>query len=663
MNQVTIRSSRFARTALVLVLIIAAQPLQFAFGFARPLPFQGPAALVVNSVGDQPDSAIGDGHCDTDGNTANGDQCTLRAAIQEANPTPANVINFSLPPNSTIVLNTELDALTGMTINGPGAASLTIQRNTAPNTPQFRIFTVTAPAVVKMTGLTITNGRAPDATVSPNGAPGGGIHNLGVLELRDVVVIGNRAGNGRNDPALSGSGGSGGGILSQGLLTLINCVITQNRAGDGGPNSNGGDGGGVGAGFGGTIINTVISNNVAGTGGFGPGSPGGTGGRGGGLSTGNVMTIANSLITGNRSGQGGDGVAFSGAQGGDGGGISNSARMTMINTTISNNETGDGGTGTREGGLGGFGGGIHNIAPQLILANCTITGNKTNGHFGGSGGGIYSPFTGIGILKNTIVANNSVAKGGGADGQGPDLNGNFNSQDFNLLKDVSTASISGVTTHNIIGVDPKLGPLFNNGGPTLTHGLLLGSPAIDAGSNANLEVDEVDMDGDGNITEPVPFDQRGTGFPRVLNGTVDMGAVEGLSLALPPLQLALADPGAVADQLAALDSMLLLSDPFPIINPANVLNQGPDRNTRVVIFVANLSLAPNETAASVIVNLTDANNQNFDVPAEDVRAVAGVELTQVIFRLPTNLAIGTCTVKISAQGRVSNSGKIRIISQ
>lgn len=127
--------------------------------------------MLVNSTGDEPDATVGDNRCDTDGNPANGDQCTLRAAIQETNFTAANAIDFNLPANSTILLNSALDGLTGMTMRGPGSGLLTIERNPAPGTPHFRIFTVTAPAAVLMTGLTVTNGRAPDGTVSPNGAP------------------------------------------------------------------------------------------------------------------------------------------------------------------------------------------------------------------------------------------------------------------------------------------------------------------------------------------------------------------------------------------------------------------------------------------------------------------------------------------------------------
>ncbi|MEP7181312.1 MAG: choice-of-anchor Q domain-containing protein [Betaproteobacteria bacterium] len=73
-----------------------------------------------------------------------------------------------------------------------------------------------------------------------------------------------------------------------------------------------------------------------------------------------------------------------------------------------------------------------------------------------------------------------------------------------------TCFISVAGTGNVLGVDPNLGPLFNNGGPTRTHALFFPSPAIDAGSNPL----------------GLPEDQRGFGFPRVVNGTPDMGAYE-----------------------------------------------------------------------------------------------------------------------------------------
>ena len=126
-----------------------------------------------------------------------------------------------------------------------------------------------------------------------------------------------------------------------------------------------------------------------------------------------------------------------------------------------------------------------------------------------------------------------------------------------------------------------------------------------------------------------------------------------------PLQLILDESGPVPTQAAAIDSILSLRDPFPIINAANLLNQGADKNTRVVIFVNNLPL-PFGGASSVVVNLTDGSNQSYDVAPADVSAVPGFSFAQVTFRLPNTLASGTCTIKVKALGRESNSGTIRI---
>ncbi len=126
------------------------------------------------------------------------------------------------------------------------------------------------------------------------------------------------------------------------------------------------------------------------------------------------------------------------------------------------------------------------------------------------------------------------------------------------------------------------------------------------------------------------------------------------------MQLILEETGPAQDQAAALDSELFTRDPFPVINTANLFNLGTDRNTRVMIFVTNLQLAQGETPASVVVNLTDNNGQGYDVPAEDVRLVSGFGFTQVIFRLPDNLSVGACTIKVKAHGQTSNAGTVRI---
>jgi len=127
-----------------------------------------------------------------------------------------------------------------------------------------------------------------------------------------------------------------------------------------------------------------------------------------------------------------------------------------------------------------------------------------------------------------------------------------------------------------------------------------------------------------------------------------------------PMQLLLDSSGPAVNQAASLDSILFLRDPFPVMNGANVLTLGSDRNTRVILFVRNLQLAQNELASSVVVSLVDANHQDYEVPAENVRPVINTDFVQVIFRLPDTLAVGACTVTIKAHAQVSNTGSIRI---
>ena len=124
--------------------------------------------------------------------------------------------------------------------------------------------------------------------------------------------------------------------------------------------------------------------------------------------------------------------------------------------------------------------------------------------------------------------------------------------------------------------------------------------------------------------------------------------------------LVLEESGPAPQQAAAFESLLFTRDAFRVKSIAGWLSLPPNQNTLVMVFAQNLRLNLGETAADVVVNLVDANNQIFDVPATDVRAVPNVDLTQVLFRLPDALAPGTCNVTIKAHGQTSNMGTIRI---
>ncbi len=112
---------------------------------------------------------------------------------------------------------------------------------------------------------------------------------------------------------------------------------------------------------------------------------------------------------------------------------------------------------------------------MLTLNSVTLATNTATN----SGGGILTPGIGQSNFANTLIADNTATN------SSPDCSGaNIISQDYNLIENTSGCSLFGTTTHNITGVDPLLGPLQNNGGPTPTRALLAGSPAIDQGNTA-----------------------------------------------------------------------------------------------------------------------------------------------------------------------------------
>jgi predicted outer membrane repeat protein len=423
-----------------------------------------PISLVVNTLGDAFEFNPGDGICDVD--PAPGNQCTLVAALQETNLNGAasgNTISFALPAPATIVLSGSLPFInTNLTITGPGSNALTVQGNNAPGAPNSRPFTILSGKTVQISGLTIINGHV--AGGFPENS-GGAIFNSGTLTLTDVVVSGNSA------------EGAGGGIyVDHGTLTLINSRIVGNNAASGGGLSNQGTS---------TIDLSTIANNTAAF------SGGGIFNSSGGDQT-SILKVNRSTISNNDCQGNGGGIA-------GGGGIYNIGTTFATDSTISTNSAPNGG-------------GILNLNP-MTLVNVTISGNTA----ASQGGGIYNLGTTINF-GNSIIAGNTAPSG-------PDGNGfNFNSLDYNLVGNTTGANFTGTTTHNITNVNPKLGPLLDNGGRTKTHALLSGSPALEAGSNSL-------------ITNPPfigpPFsDQRGSGFDRIADGdgnataTVDIGAYE-----------------------------------------------------------------------------------------------------------------------------------------
>ena len=367
-------------------------------------------------------------------------------------------------------------------------------------------------ATTVSTGGTVVNNRALKE--------GGGYWNSadGTLTVNGTDFFGNVASGEDGDQG-------GGGIFSDGGDTdVTNGTFLRNKA-----DAGSGSGGGIqtinGAAL--TVTGTTFTGNQARRAGGGVEVAGGS------------AVITNALFDGNtvrRSPGNGGGLhvggvgqgtvsqsTFSGNSAAEGGGLWNSGfgTLNVNNSTVSGNAaTGEGG------GVYTVGGGATTLESVTVAENTAGT----------NGGGL-----GIGVddvssvsLNNTIVGDNTAA------GQGNDCFGSYTTNGFLLIEDPSNCEIVGADENTIFGEDPQLGPLMDNGGPTLTHALLLTSPAVDAGQSA-FAVDQRDVPrsddqddlgaferGDGgalacSTASPLSFDFDGDGESSPTSGQGNVG--------------------------------------------------------------------------------------------------------------------------------------------
>src|ERR1043166_3856714 len=208
---------------------------------------------------------------------------------------------------------------------------------------------------------------------------------------------------------------------------------------------------------------------------------------GGGIGSFGTLYVINCAITGNTARA-------------NGGGIATYGQLFLANSTISGNFAN--GVSTQ-----GLGGGIYIASPngQVTITNSTITNNQSELQ----GGGIRRDSTRQATVQNTIIAGNTSTTSNEKDGSG-----SFVSQGTNLIG--NTAGSSGWIGSDLLNVDPMLAPLSDNGGGTMTHALLAGSPALDAGNNS-LAVDP-------QTQTYLTGDQRS--FPRLTGSAVDIDAYE-----------------------------------------------------------------------------------------------------------------------------------------
>ena len=549
-----------ARALRPLLLAFLALIPAIAIGILAPERAQA-ANFTVDSPVDAVDASPGDGACAS----AAGD-CTLRAAIQETNALPgADVITL---PVGTYVLSIvpggvngadvgDLNITDDVTITGGGLRQL--PTTIVDGNLLDRAFDIDDPVSVTMALFTITNGAARDGgaikitqgallldqmrltanTATGTGNPTGGaiaaFSDAGVT-ITDSILSGNSAES------------SGGAIWNDGTLLLQGSVLTTNTAGlDGGGLRNGGvailetssitgntangaavGGGGIYNTSGGslTLVESGISLNSA------------TAAEGGGLRNSGIATLTDSTIALNTTPAGnGAGIHNIGlltvsgstisanAASGDGGGLlvasGGEATASLTNSTLSGNTAGD------------DGGGIQAVSGATVtLTHATIALNTA----AGSGGGINAPSNTVVTVQGSILDANTGANCSGA----------VVSVDYNLDRD---GSCGFGLPNDLNTVDPLLEPLDLNGGPTQTHALPAGSPAVNTANPASHPL----------------RDQRGVLRPAA---TPDIGAFERSIIDLD-ITIEAVPPG------------LLVPGVFPL--EFIVSNDGPDDAQRVRI--------------------------------------------------------------------------------
>ncbi|HSL73071.1 MAG TPA: choice-of-anchor Q domain-containing protein, partial [Ilumatobacteraceae bacterium] len=255
-----------------------------------------------------------------------------------------------------------------------------------------------------------------------------------------------------------------------------------------------------------TLIDCTVADNHAG---------GGESVRsdGGGLYVYGTLRMERTTVRGNTGGGWGGGVFHHGT-------LDPSARI--VNSTFTGN-------------VAQGGGAIHNDGGGMTIAFSTITGNQTTLTYGGGGITMYDDGGSDTRLRGTIVVGNTTTAGVANDLHRWFSNTHFVTLGYNLVGTASGFSAAGVftATGDVAGLtDVGLQPLADNGGPTQTLALGVGSQAIDAVPESAC----LDTSG-----AALALDQRGVSRPQ--NTDCDIGAFELVPAPPPPVTYVVSDGG------------------------------------------------------------------------------------------------------------------------
>ncbi|GAB4272572.1 MAG: hypothetical protein Kow0080_19190 [Candidatus Promineifilaceae bacterium] len=477
---------------------------------------------------------------------------TIGAAVAKTGDGDAIEITAGTYYESDMTINTAI------TINGAGAGSTIVDGG-----GNGRIFTLNSHAT--LSNMTLQNGQTPaDSSIFVSG--GGAVlvgNGMNVL-LQNVTLTNNI------------SAGSGGAIFTLGNLTIDNSDIISNTA-----NSLGG--GIYNYTFGTlTVSNSHIQDNTA------------LGSQAGGLYTSRPLTVTNSTISGNSATSFGGGVivgtetavfentTFTNNQSASGPALfAQSGTITMTNSTVSGNVATNNNSGIY----------VSGPSVSLTLINNTIANNTRTGTAGTGWNGISAANNATVTLQNNIIANNQEQQCQPGSNTTWVSNGNNLSSDFNC-------NLTG--TGDMQGVDPLLGLLADNSGPTQTHALQPGSPAIDAGSNTNCPA--ADQRG---IARPYDGNNDGT-------ATCDMGAYEAQH------QLTIADSSILegtGGSVTAVFTVTLTPDSSQIVTVDFATADGTaTASTDYTSTSGTLTFNPGDTEQTINVPITtDSNDENDEI--------------------------------------------------